>query len=115
MTFAIIAIILGILLLGLCLDKRRKFTKERERVDKIMAELPIEKVLEHLQIANHPRGKNFIVDECPYCGEKSVMYASPKGVCRCFRCGTSVSVVALVMYMKGVSYEEALTLMESWK
>ena len=46
----------------------------------------------------HQRGKNLVVDTCPFCGEKNVMAFSPdKEVAKCFRCGMSVTILGLVM------------------
>ena len=56
----------------------------------------------------HERGKNLIVDTCPFCGEKNVMAVSPdKGVAKCFRCGVSVNILGLVMKVKKCSRQEA--------
>mgnify|MGYP003524368025 FL=1 len=56
----------------------------------------------------HERGKNLIVDTCPFCGEKNVMAVSPdKGVAKCFRCGVSVNILGLVMKVKKCSRQVA--------
>ena len=56
----------------------------------------------------HERGKNLVVDTCPFCGEKNVMAVSPdKGVAKCFRCGVSVNILGLVMKVKKCSRQEA--------
>ena len=49
----------------------------------------------------HQRGKNLVVDTCPFCGEKNVMAVSPdKEVAKCCRCGESVNILVLVMKVK---------------
>ena len=56
----------------------------------------------------HQRGKNLVVDTCPFCGEKNVMAVSPdKGVAKCFRCGESVTILGLVMKVKNCARQEA--------
>ena len=59
-------------------------------------------------LPTHERGKNLVVDTCPFCGEKNVMAVSPdKGVAKCFRCGVSVNILGLVMKVKKCSRQEA--------
>lgn len=56
----------------------------------------------------HEKGKNLVVDTCPFCGEKNVMAVSPdKGVAKCFRCGVSVNILGLVMKVKKCSRQVA--------
>ena len=56
----------------------------------------------------HQRGKNLVVDTCPFCGEKNVMAFSPdKEVAKCFRCGESVTILGLVMKVKNCTRQEA--------
>ena len=56
----------------------------------------------------HERGKNLVVDTCPFCGEKNVMAVSPdKEVAKCFRCGVSANILGLVMKVKKCSRQEA--------
>ena len=56
----------------------------------------------------HQRGKNLVVDTCPFCGGKNVMAVSPdKGVAICFRCGVSVNMMGLVMKVKKCSRQVA--------
>ena len=56
----------------------------------------------------HEKGKNLVVDTCPFCGEKNVMAVSPnKGVAICFRCGVSVNMLGLVMKVKNCTRQEA--------
>lgn len=56
----------------------------------------------------HERGKNLVVDTCPFCGEKNVMAVSPdKEVAKCFRCGVSVNILGLVMKVKNCSRQVA--------
>ena len=55
----------------------------------------------------HQRGKNLVVDTCPFCGEKNVMAFSPdKEVAKCFRCGESVTILGLVMKVTNLSATE---------
>ena len=54
------------------------------------------------------RGKNLVVDTCPFCGEKNVMAFSPdKEVAKCFRCGEAVTILGLVMKVKNCARQEA--------
>ena len=56
----------------------------------------------------YEKGKNLVVDTCPFCGEKNVMAVSPdKGVAKCFRCGVSVNILGLVMKVKKCSRQVA--------
>lgn len=56
----------------------------------------------------HERGKNLVVNTCPFCGEKNVMAVSPdKEVAKCFRCGVSVNMLELVMKVKKCSRQVA--------
>ena len=56
----------------------------------------------------HERGKNLVVDTCPFCGEKNVMAVSPdKEVAKCFRCGVSVNILGLIMKVKKCSRQVA--------
>ena len=56
----------------------------------------------------HERGKNLVIDTCPFCGEKNVMAFSPdKEVAKCFRCGMSVTILGLVMKVKNCARQEA--------
>ena len=56
----------------------------------------------------HERGKNLVIDTCPFCGEKNVMAFSPdKEVAKCFRCGMSVTILGLVMKVKNCTRQEA--------
>ena len=56
----------------------------------------------------HERGKNLVIDTCPFCGEKNVMAVSPdKEVAKCFRCGVSVNILGLVMKVKKCVRQEA--------
>ena len=59
-------------------------------------------------LSTHPKGKNLVVDTCPFCGEKNVMAFSPdKEVAKCFRCGESVTILGLVMKVKNYARQEA--------
>ena len=59
-------------------------------------------------IPAHQRGKNLVVDTCPFCGEKNVMAVSPdKEVAKCFRCGMSVTILGLVMKLNNYARQEA--------
>ena len=56
----------------------------------------------------HERGKNLVIDTCPYRGEKNVTAFSPdKEVAKCFRCGMSVTILGLVMKVKNCSRQVA--------
>ena len=56
----------------------------------------------------HERGKNLVIDTCPFCGEKNVMAFSPdKEVAKCFRCGESVTILGRVMKVKNYARQEA--------
>ena len=56
----------------------------------------------------HERGKNLVIDTCPFCGEKNVMAFSPdKEVAKCFRCGISVTILGLVVKVKNCTRQEA--------
>lgn len=58
-------------------------------------------------LPSHERGKNLVVDTCPFCGEKNVMAFSPdKEVAKCFRCGISVTILGLVMKVTNLSTTE---------
>ena len=73
-----------------------------ERTDKIM-EL-VKSILPAQQ-----RGKNLVIDTCPFCGEKNVMAFSPdKEVAKCFRCGESVTILGLVRKVKNYARQEAV-------
>ena len=55
----------------------------------------------------HQRGKNLVIDTCPFCGEKNVMAFSPdKEVAKCFRCGMSVTFLGLIMKVTNLSATE---------
>lgn len=55
----------------------------------------------------HQRGKNLVIDTCPFCGEKNVMAVSPdKEVAKCFRCGMSVTILGLIMKDTNLSATE---------
>ena len=55
----------------------------------------------------HERGKNLVIDTCPFCGEKNVMAFSPdKEVAKCFRCGMSVTILGLIMKVTNLSETE---------
>src|SRR5574344_922764 len=72
-----------------------------ERKDKIME-------LVKSLLPAHQRGKNLVIDTCPFCGEKNVMAFSPdKEVAKCFRCGESVTLLGLVMKVKNCARQEA--------
>ena len=72
-----------------------------ERTDKIME-------LVKSLLPAHERGKNLVIDTCPFCGEKNVMAFSPdKEVAKCFRCGMSVTILGLVMNVKNYARQEA--------
>ena len=59
-------------------------------------------------LPTHQRGKNLVVDTCPFCGEKNVMAFSPdKEVAKCFRCGESVTILGLVRKVKNCTRQEA--------
>ena len=56
----------------------------------------------------HERGKNLVIDTCPFCGEKNVMAFSPdKEIAKCFRCGESVTLLELVMKVKNCARQVA--------
>ena len=56
----------------------------------------------------HQRGKNLVIDTCPFCGEKNVMAFSPdKEVAKCFRCGEAVTILGLIMKVKNCARQEA--------
>ena len=58
-------------------------------------------------LPTHPKGKNLVVDTCPFCGEKNVMAVSPdKEVAKCFRCGMSVTILGLIMKVTNLSATE---------
>ena len=72
-----------------------------ERKDKIM------ELVKNL-LPTHPKGKNLVVDTCPFCGEKNVMAFSPdKEVAKCFRCGESVTILRFVMKVKNCARQVA--------
>ena len=72
-----------------------------ERKDKIME-------LVKSLLPTHQRGKNLVVDTCPFCGEKNVMAVSPdKEVAKCFRCGMSVTILGLEMKVKNCARQVA--------
>ena len=76
-------------------------TQTMERKDKITE-------LVKSLLPAHQRGKNLVIDTCPFCGEKNVMAFSPdKEVAKCFRCGESVTILGLVMKVKNCSRQEA--------
>lgn len=84
-----------------------------KRVDAIYDKLDIVKVAESLGLKLKKRGNNYIVEECPLCGSKMVMYISPdKGIYKCFRCSESGTMVSLTMAVKKCSYNEALDYLE---
>ena len=71
-----------------------------ERKDKIME-------LVKSLLPTHQRGKNLVIDTCPFCGEKNVMAFSPdKEVAKCFRCGMSVTILGLIMKVTNLSATE---------
>ena len=71
-----------------------------ERKDKIME-------LVKSLLPAHQRGKNLVIDTCPFCGEKNVMACSPdKEVAKCFRCGMSVTILGLIMKVTNLSATE---------
>ena len=79
----------------------KDLTPTMERKDKIRE---LVKTLLH----NQERGKNLVIDTCPFCGEKNVMAFSPdKEVAKCFRCGMSVTILGLVMKVKNCARQEA--------
>lgn len=84
-----------------------------ERAMRILDSVSIAKVAESLGIETKQRGKNLIVEKCPFCGEKAVMYISPdNGIFKCFRCNEGGSPAALVQKVKKCSYDEALDYLE---
>ena len=79
----------------------KDLTPTMERKDKMME-------LVKSLLPAHQRGKNLVVDTCPFCGEKNVMAFSPdKEVAKCFRCGMSVTILGLVMNVKNCSRQMA--------
>lgn len=84
------------------------------RIDNILDNVDVGEVAKDL-VALIPRGANFIVEKCPFCGAEELMYFSPKHkIYKCFGCGKTGSIVNLVMEVKRYSYNEALTYLEKF-
>ena len=56
----------------------------------------------------HQRGKNLVVDNCPFCGEKNMMEFNPiRNIGKCKWCRTPFDMLKLVMKVKNCSRQEA--------
>lgn len=78
------------------------------RLENAMELAPIEKVACHLGGVVQ-RGKNYVMDKCPFCGGEHTLLISPKHhIFKCFACGKTGSGISLLMESKGITLEEAL-------
>lgn len=91
-------------------DKNYTFIYDN-RWERILDSVRIEKVAREF-VKLTKRGENYTFD-CPFCGEASSAYISPKHqIFKCFKCGETGNVLTFVKKMKRCSFAQAMDWLE---